>query len=256
MGRAAGGIGGIGAILAIAYVLLTGDTSVLNQINVGGGGAPSANEAEYKEFAAVTLADTEEVWSKIYAQNGKSYQPPKMVLFNGAVDSACGSASSAVGPFYCGLDRRVYLDLGFFDQIKQQLGAKGDFAQAYVIAHEVGHHIQNLSGTLEKVHSQRDKMSERQANELSVRLELQADFLAGVWAHHAKELASLDREDIREAMEAASAIGDDTLQKRQQGYIVPDAFTHGTSEQRMRWFMRGFETGDIKQGNTFEASRL
>jgi predicted metalloprotease len=227
---------------------------VLNQINVGGGGggAPSQREAEYREFAGVTLADTEEVWGKLFAKRSTTYSPPQMVLFSGAVDSACGSASSAVGPFYCGLDRKIYLDLGFFDLMKQRLGAKGDFAQAYVIAHEVGHHIQNLSGTLDKVHAQMGRMSENRANELSVRLELQADFLAGVWAHHARELASLDRQDIREAMEAAEAIGDDTLQKRQQGYVVPDAFTHGTSEQRMRAFMRGYESGDIRQGDSLE----
>lgn len=255
-GKAAGGLGGVGVIIAIAYALFTGDTSVLNQIAVSGTGKPSPHEAEYKEFAAVTLADTEAVWSALFQKNGTTYKPPKMVLFNGSVESACGFASAAVGPFYCGEDSNVYLDLGFFDQMKGQLGAKGDFAQAYVIAHEVGHHIQNLSGTLDKVHQARTSMGKTQANELSVRLELQADFYAGVWAHHAKEMAGLDREDIREAMEAASAIGDDTLQKQQQGYVVPDAFTHGSSEQRMRWFMKGYETGDPKQGDTFSASRL
>lgn len=256
-GKAAGGIGGIGIILAIGYALLTGDTSVLNQIQVGGGGgAPSKNEAEYREFAGVILADTEEVWTKEFSRNGKTYQAPQMVLFTGAVDSACGSASSAVGPFYCGLDRKVYLDLSFFDQMKERLGAKGDFAQAYVIAHEVGHHIQNVLGTLDKAHQQMSRMGKSQANEMSVRIELQADFLAGIWAHHAKDMASLDRQDIQEAMEAASAIGDDTLQKQSQGYVVPDAFTHGTSEQRMRWFMRGYESGDMNDGDTFNSRSL
>jgi uncharacterized protein len=255
-GKAAGGLGGVGVIIAIAYALFTGDTSVLNQVAVGGTGTPSPNEAEYKEFSAVTLADTEEVWSALFQKSGSTYKPPKMVLFNGSVESACGFASAAVGPFYCGEDSNVYLDLGFFDQMKGQLGAKGDFAQAYVIAHEVGHHVQNLLGTMQKVHQARSSMSEGQANQLSVRLELQADFYAGVWAHHAREMAGLDQADIREAMEAASAIGDDTLQKRQQGYVVPDAFTHGSAEQRMRWFMKGFESGDPKQGDTFSTSRL
>jgi uncharacterized protein len=257
MSKAAGGIGGIGLILAIAYVALTGDISVLNQLPIGGGGgAPSSQEAAYREFVGVTLADTEEVWTKIFAKNGRQYEKPVLVLFRGSVDSACGFAGSAVGPFYCGEDKKMYLDLGFFDQMKSQLGAKGDFAQAYVIAHEVGHHVQNLLGTLDKVHDARGRLSQKQANELSVRLELQADFYAGVWAHHAQGLAGIDRQDIREGLEAAEAIGDDTLQKKQQGQVVPDAFTHGTSEQRMRWFLKGFETGDLRQGNTFQATRL
>lgn len=255
---AAGGIGGLGIILAIAYVVITGDTSVLNQM--GGSapvsGAPSANESAYEEFVSVTLADTEEVWSRLFRQDGQSYQKPVMVLFRGGVDSACGFASSAVGPFYCGEDFKVYLDLGFFDDMKSKLGARGDFAQAYVIAHEVGHHVQKLLGTLDQVHEQRRRMSEREANALSVRLELQADYYAGVWAHHAKDMAGLDRADIQEAMEAASAIGDDTLQRKSQGHVVPDAFTHGTSEQRMRWFMKGFESGNPDGGDTFRVRNL
>lgn len=254
---AAGGIGGLGVVIAIAYVLLTGDTSVLNQM--GGSpvaGSPSANEAVYEEFASVTLADTEQVWSELFRQDGQSYKKPVMVLFRGGVDSACGFASSAVGPFYCGEDYKVYLDLGFFDDMKSKLGARGDFAWAYVIAHEVGHHVQKLVGTLDQVHTQRQRMSEREANALSVRLELQADYYAGVWAHHAKEMAGLDRADIQEAMEAASAIGDDTLQRKSQGHVVPDAFTHGTSEQRMRWFMKGFESGDPDGGDTFRVRNL
>lgn len=255
---AAGGIGGLGVILAIAYVVITGDTSVLSQM--GGApavsGAPSANEAAYEEFASVTLADTEEVWTKLLRGQGQSYRKPVMVLFRGGVDSACGFASSAVGPFYCGEDYKVYLDLGFFDDMKSKLGARGDFAQAYVIAHEVGHHVQKLTGTLDQVHQQRQRMNEREANALSVRLELQADYYAGVWAHHARELAGLDRADIQEAMEAASAIGDDTLQRKSQGRVVPDAFTHGTSEQRMRWFMKGFESGNPDGGDTFRVRNL
>lgn len=256
---AAGGIGGLGIILAIAYVVITGDTSVLSQM--GGSAAvspsaPSANEAAYQEFASVTLADTEDVWSELFRKEGKTYRKPVMVLFRGGVDSACGFASSAVGPFYCGEDYKMYLDLGFFDDMKTKLGARGDFAWAYVIAHEVGHHVQKLLGTLDEVHEQRRRMSEREANAISVRLELQADYYAGVWAHHAKDTAGLDRADIQEAMEAASAIGDDTLQRKSQGRVVPDAFTHGTSEQRMRWFMKGFESGDPEGGDTFRVRNL
>lgn len=256
MGRTAGGLGVVGVIAALAYAFFTGDVSILENVPVTGGGKPSPHEAEYKEFASVTLADTEEVWSKIFTQRGQTYAEPTMVLFNGNVQSACGFASAAVGPFYCGEDRKLYLDLGFFDEMKAKLGARGDFAQAYVIAHEVGHHVQNLLGTLDKVHRARGSLSEREANALSVRLELQADFYAGVWAHYAQGLAGIDRADIEEAIEAAGAIGDDTLQKRSQGYVVPDAFTHGSSEQRIRWFMRGFESGDLSKGDTFSANRL
>lgn len=256
---AAGGLGGLGIIIAIAYVVITGDTSMLSQM--GGAGAvspsaPSAEEAKYEEFASVTLADTEEVWTRLFRRQGQSYRKPVLVLFRGGVDSACGFASSAVGPFYCGEDYKMYLDLGFFDDMRTKLGARGDFAWAYVIAHEVGHHVQKLVGTLDQVHERRQRMNEREANALSVRLELQADYYAGVWAHHAKDLAGLDRADIQEAMEAASAIGDDTLQRKSQGHVVPDAFTHGTSEQRMRWFMKGFESGDPDGGDTFRVRNL
>lgn len=256
---AAGGLGGLGIIIAIAYVVITGDTSMLSQM--GGAGAvspsaPSAEEAKYEEFASVMLADTEEVWTRLFRRQGQSYRKPVLVLFRGGVDSACGFASSAVGPFYCGEDYKMYLDLGFFDDMRTKLGARGDFAWAYVIAHEVGHHVQKLVGTLDQVHERRQRMNERDANALSVRLELQADYYAGVWAHHAKDLAGLDRADIQEAMEAASAIGDDTLQRKSQGHVVPDAFTHGTSEQRMRWFMKGFESGDPDGGDTFRVRNL
>jgi predicted metalloprotease len=249
------GVGGVGLIIAIIYVLMTGDTSVVGPALQQPTISPE-QEARHREFVGVTLADTEEVWTALFARSGEAYQVPTLVLFSGGVDSACGFASSAVGPFYCGEDANVYLDMAFFDQLEDQFGASGDFAQAYVIAHEVGHHVQNLLGTLGRVSSERSRMGERDANALSVRLELQADFYAGVWAHHAREMAALDEADIREAMEAASAIGDDTLQKRGQGYVVPDAFTHGTSEQRMRWFMKGFRSGDPTQGDTFSARSL
>lgn len=254
-----GGLGAVGIILAIAYVVITGDTSALqNMATPSAASAPldPAREQAYREFVGVTLADTEEVWTRLFRQAGRRYEKPKLVLFSGSVESACGFASAAVGPFYCGEDRQVYLDMAFFDQMKSQLGARGDFAQAYVIAHEVGHHIQNLLGTLGRVHAERRQMNERDANRLSVRLELQADYLAGVWAHHAQGMAGIDRADIEEAIEAAQAIGDDTLQKRGQGYVVPDAFTHGTSEQRVRWFLKGFESGDLSGGDTFSARRL
>lgn len=210
-----------------------------------------------REFVAVTLADTEQVWREVLPRAaGVAYREPTLVLFTGRVQSACGIAGSAVGPFYCPEDEDVYLDLDFFRTLSQKLGARGDFAQAYVIAHEVGHHVQKVLGTMDQVDQRRRRMGEREANALTVRLELQADFYAGVWAHHARSLAALDAADIREAMEAASAIGDDRLQMQAQGYVVPDAFTHGTSAQRTKWFLRGWETGDPKQGDTFGATNL
>ena len=254
------GLGGFGVLVLIAYVVITGDVGALQgQIGPAMQTGPTVSpeqEARYKEFVSVTLADTEEVWGAIFEQSGANYREPTLVLFSGSVDSACGFASAAVGPFYCGEDMKAYLDLTFFDQMESQLGAGGDFAHAYVIAHEIGHHVQNLLGTLDEVHAQRSRMNEREANALSVRLELQADYYAGVWAHHAREMAGLDEQDIREAMNAASAIGDDTLQKRGQGYVVPDAFTHGTSEQRMRWFMKGYRSGNPSDGDTFGAREL
>ncbi len=214
---------------------------------------PSAQEEEMAQFSATVLADTEDVWNKLV----QNYQEPTMVLFSGSVSSACGSASSATGPFYCPADQKVYLDLSFFNDMAKKLNAPGDFAQAYVIAHEVGHHIQNLMGTSRKVQSMRGKVSEKAYNEYSVMLELQADFLAGVWAHHTQRMNQiLEDGDIEEALNAANAIGDDRLQKQATGRVVPDAFTHGTSAQRMRWFKKGFETGDIKQGDTFNAASL
>jgi hypothetical protein len=245
-------------ILIVLVMALGGDPSALLS---GAGPSEPTNRAnvlndEGKEFVSVVLADTEEVWTKLFEQSGRRYEKPKLVLFSGRVESACGLASAAVGPFYCGSDKTVYIDLSFFDTLKNRLGADGDFAQAYVIAHEVGHHVQNLLGTLDRVQSMRGRTSEREYNQMQVRLELQADALAGVWAHHARQVAELDRQDLEEAMNAASAIGDDKLQMEGQGYVVPDSFTHGTSEQRSRWFWRGFEQGTLDSADTFRASRL
>ena len=201
---------------------------------------------EMKQFVSVVLADNEDVWSKLFPKHFQGrFQPPTLVLFTGQVKSACGFASAAAGPFYCPLDRKVYIDLAFYEELKRRFGAPGDFAQAYVIAHEIGHHVQNLLGISEKVQGMRPRMSERDYNKLSVRMELQADFLAGVWAHHVARYAGIvDEDDIREAVNAAAAIGDDRIQKKTQGYVVPDAFTHGSSEQRVRWFLYGLKTGD------------
>lgn len=208
-------------------------------------GQQEAND-EMKQFVSVVLADNEDVWGKLFPKHFEGrFQPPTLVLFTGQVRSACGFASAAAGPFYCPLDRKVYIDLAFYDELKRRFGAPGDFAQAYVIAHEIGHHVQNLLGISEQVQGMRPRMNERDYNKLSVRMELQADFLAGVWAHHVTRYAGIvDEDDIREAVNAAAAIGDDKIQKKTQGYIVPDAFTHGTSEQRVRWFLYGLKTGN------------
>ena len=201
---------------------------------------------ELSQFVRVVLADNEDVWGKLFPPNfGGRYAPPTLVLFTGQVRSACGNASAAAGPFYCPLDKKVYIDLAFYDELKRRFGAPGDFAQAYVIAHEIGHHVQNQLGISNKVQSMRQRLSERDYNKLSIRMELQADFLAGVWAHHVARFAgTVDEDDIREAVNAAAAIGDDRIQKQSQGYIVPDAFTHGSSEQRVRWFLYGLKSGD------------
>jgi len=202
------------------------------------------------------LADTEDVWSKLFAEQGKDYPEPTLVLFRDAVQSACGNANAAMGPFYCPTDQQLYIDLSFYEDLQKKLNAPGDFAMAYVVAHEVGHHIQNLNGTADKVSRLRQQVSETEYNRYSVRLELQADFLAGIWAHFAQQKNILESGDIEEALNAANAIGDDRLQKKSQGYVVPDAFTHGTSEQRMYWFKKGYQTGDLGQGDTFNASDL
>lgn len=212
----------------------------------------TAEEKELVAFVSVILADTEETWTALFQQKGRTYQEPRLVLFRDAVDSACGMAQSATGPFYCPGDQQIYIDLGFYDQLKNRFKAPGDFAQAYVIAHEVGHHIQTLLGISGKVHAARKKMGKSEANKLSVRQELQADCLAGVWAHHANSSRQLlEMGDIEEGLTAASAIGDDALQKQSQGYVSPDSFTHGSSEQRVRWFKVGLESGAMGSCDTF-----
>ena len=207
---------------------------------------------ERAAFVKVVLAETEDVWNRLFAEAGNTYAEPTLVLFRGAVSSACGNASAASGPFYCPGDSKLYIDLSFYQDLQTRFNAPGDFAMAYVVAHEVGHHIQNLNGTASKVNQLRGQVGEAEANRYSVMMELQADFLAGVWAHHAQKMKNiLDEGDIDEALNAANAIGDDRLQKQSTGEVVPDAFTHGTSAQRMYWFKKGYETGDVKQGNTF-----
>jgi predicted metalloprotease len=213
----------------------------------------NAAEEELVEFVHVVLRDTEEVWTELFSAAGRTYELPKLHLFTGQVSSACGFQSAATGPFYCPLDQKVYIDLSFFEDMKNRLGAPGDFAHAYVIAHEVGHHVQKLLGISDEVHNKRMRSSEEEANELSVRMELQADFLAGVWAHHAeKNWQILEEGDVEEALRAATAIGDDRLQMRSRGFVVPESFTHGSSEQRVRWFFEGLKTGDMNRGNTFD----
>ncbi|WP_433832426.1 KPN_02809 family neutral zinc metallopeptidase [Flavobacterium anhuiense] len=214
----------------------------------------SEEDKKMGEYVRTLLAYNEDTWTKIFAENGMTYEKPKLVLFKGAVQTACGGASSASGPFYCPGDRKVYMDLDFFEELQTKFGAKGgDFAIAYVIAHEIGHHIQTLTGTSSKMRQMQQGKSEAEANRLSVALELQADFYAGVWAHDNQK--DLDVGDIDEALSAANAVGDDAIQSKMQGHVVPDSFTHGTSEQRMYWFKKGFKTGDINQGNTFEEIR-
>lgn len=252
--------GGIGAaVIGLVVYLLTGITPDQVSMPVQNSEPTQANYHAPKgsagNFASIVLKETEVVWDSIFRSNGMEYRQPKLHLFDGEVSSACGSASSATGPFYCPADQKVYLDLSFFKELSQRFGAPGDFANAYVIAHEVGHHIQNLLGTTDKISHLRHQTG---ANSASVALELQADFYAGVWAHYAEAMNSPDNPvaiepgDIEAALNAANAIGDDRLQQETQGHIVPDAFTHGTSKQRMYWFKKGYETGDMRQGNTFE----
>ncbi|PIF30628.1 hypothetical protein CLU81_1066 [Flavobacterium sp. 9] len=257
-----GGIIGIVILLLNVFGGETGQTigSALEQIQGGQQqttetAAPlSKEDEEMGQFVRVNLADNEDIWGKIFAKNGLTYKNPKLVLFRGSVNTACGGASSASGPFYCPGDQKVYMDLAFFEELKTKFGAKGgDFAIAYVIAHEIGHHIQTLLGTSAKMRQEQEGKSEAEANKLSVALELQADFYAGVWAHYNEK--NLDPGDIDEALSAANAVGDDAIQSKMQGHVVPDSFTHGTSEQRMYWFKKGFKTGDIKQGNTFDEIR-
>jgi len=210
-----------------------------------------------KEFISVVLADTEDVWTQVFKELGGRYEKPKLVLFTGAVQSACGFAQAAMGPFYCPGDRKVYIDLAFFDELQQQLNAPGDFAQAYVVAHEIGHHVQKLLGISDKVDQLRRRVSQKEFNKVSVRLELQADCFAGLWANRADRMRNiLEPGDIEEALNTASRIGDDRLQKQSRGYVTPDSFTHGTSAQRVRWFKRGFESGDVRACDTFAAQSL
>jgi predicted metalloprotease len=259
-----GGVGGLGIVIAILYMLLGGNPGDVTQsLQVDTPYATAANEPlsakdrEMGDFVSTVLASIEDVWRAQFQELGRTYQDPKLVLFSGAVDSACGYAGSSTGPFYCPGDSKVYIDLSFFEDMQRQLGAPGDFALAYVIAHEIGHHVQNLLGINDQVMAQRGRLSEKDFNKIMVRMELQADFLAGVWAHYANlEKDFLESGDIEEGMNAASAVGDDRIMKRSQGYVVPDAFTHGTSEQRVRWFKKGFQTGDINQGDTFGAAAL
>ena len=269
MGGGGAALGG-GAVLVIAVIAMlfgVDPRALLQQVQSGSavsvgqqaGPAQTSDPAGDREaqFVAVVLAETEDVWHQQLQARGVEYREPHLVLFSDQAQSACGFASAAVGPFYCPEDERVYLDLGFFREMRQRFGASGDFAEAYVIAHEVGHHVQNLLGITQKVSGMRGRLSETEYNRLSVRLELQADFLAGVWAHHTQKMKQLlEQGDIEEALNAASAIGDDKLQMQSQGYEVPDGFTHGTSEQRARWFRKGYETGDIAHGDTFNAPVL
>ncbi|HKG08487.1 MAG TPA: neutral zinc metallopeptidase [Pedobacter sp.] len=263
-GMSGGAIGGsVGIIIVLLGMFFGKDlTGLVSQLPLedvtqteGRKGDPQ--DAEGK-FVDGVLESTNQIWGQQFQGMGKEYQEPMLVLFTGSVQSACGNASSAVGPFYCPGDNRVYIDLTFYQELKERFGASGDFAQAYVIAHEVGHHVQNLLGISAKLDRARSELSEREYNRLSVKLELQADFFAGLWAHHAQNLKDfkLDDGDLEEALNAANAIGDDKLQKQSKGEVVPDAFTHGTSAQRMFWFKRGFETGDINKGDTFNSNEL
>lgn len=259
--RKAGGVGIVG-LIAAGVLMFVFDVDPQTAMQVGStldGGAqtsqtagPPPSDAE-AEFVAKVLSTTEDVWTKVLPRDaGMTYTPPKLVLFTGSVQSGCGFAQSAMGPFYCPADSRVYLDFGFFRELSEKLGAKGDFAAAYVIAHEVGHHVENLTGTLGKAHATKQRVSKKDANAISVRVELMADCYAGLWAKHAEDMFGvLEPGDIQEAMTAAAAVGDDALQKKSQGHVVPDSFTHGTSEQRMRWFDRGFRTGSMRACDTF-----
>jgi len=257
--------GGLGTLVIIIIAVLLGadPRQILQQ--VPNDTAPSTSQAprpgnteeeELKKFVSVVLAKTEDVWEGIFRQNGKQYRDPTLVLFTGEVQSACGLGSAASGPFYCPGDQKVYIDLSFYEELRRRFRSPGDFAQAYVIAHEVGHHVQKLLGISDRVDSMQRRMSEADANRLSVRLELQADFFAGVFARYVQKQGLLEEGDIEEALNAATAIGDDAIQRQTSGRVVPDSFTHGTSEQRLRWFRKGFDTGDIRQGDTFSTTNL
>lgn len=264
MGRITGG-GGLSGIIILVILFFAlracgiDPMQILEEGGLSGGGGqvtqsgPRSND-EMTQFVATVLAETEDTWSGIFQAEGLKYQDPKLVLFSGQVGSACGYASAASGPFYCPEDRKVYLDTAFFGQLARKFGASGDFAQAYVIAHEVGHHVQNLTGILPKFNQMRQRMSEAEANAMSVRVELQADCFAGIWGHYTDQKGLLEQGDLEEALNAAKQIGDDTIQKRMQGYVVPESFNHGTSAQRQRWFARGFKSGKLSDCDTFNNS--
>lgn len=266
-GISGGGIAMGGGIIGVLFILAQfflggGDINDLQQLipqqqQTELSPGEQAAEDEEASFVKVVLADTEDVWNKIFEQMGRTYTEPTLVLFRGTTTSGCGGATAATGPFYCPADKKLYIDLSFADQLKQQFGVKGDFAMAYVVAHEVGHHVQDLLGMTAKLDRLRQQLSETEYNKYSVMLELQADFYAGVWAHYDQKMKNvIHPEDIQEALEAANAIGDDRLQREYQGTVTPDSFTHGTSAQRMHWFKKGFDTGDISQGNTFAGTGI
>jgi uncharacterized protein len=262
-----GGTVGIGTIVIAligSWVFGVSPTTILNLLSGGGTAqvqqapahAPPASDREAR-FVSTVLADTEDTWTQLFREQGGSYVPPKLVLFSGRTPTACGTGQSAAGPFYCPADRKVYIDLSFYRMLQERFHAPGEFAQAYVIAHEVGHHVQNLLGIADKVDNARQRASESEANALSVRVELQADCFAGVWAYHANQARQiLEQGDVESALNAATAIGDDTLQRQSQGVVVPDSFTHGSSAQRVRWFTRGIQTGQVSQCDTFNARQL
>ncbi|HEY6121292.1 MAG TPA: neutral zinc metallopeptidase [Pyrinomonadaceae bacterium] len=263
-GRVAIG-GGLGTLVVLIIALLLGadPRQLLQQLpdqsspSAGETARPTNPEEEQlKQFVSVVLAKSEDVWQEVFRKNGRQYRNPKLVLFTDQVQSACGISGAATGPFYCPGDEKVYIDLSFYQELRRRFNAPGDFAQAYVIAHEVGHHVQKLLGISDRVEAMQSRTSEAQANQLSVRLELQADFFAGVFARYVQQQGVLEQGDIEEALQAASAVGDDKIQRQMTGHVVPDSFTHGTSEQRLRWFRKGYDTGDIRQGDTFNATQL
>ena len=255
--------GGIGTIAIVLVVLLLGGdpTSIIQNVqsdnqSTNTNYTETAEEKELAQFVGVVLAETENVWHAIFKEAGSTYREPKLVLFSGSVQSACGVAGASTGPFYCPGDEKLYIDLSFFEELQRRFKAPGDFAMAYVIAHEVGHHIQNLTGVMDKMNELRSQVSKEEYNQYSVRVELQADFYAGIWAHYTEQQDLLESGDLEEALNAASAVGDDNIQKQAQGYVVPESFTHGTSAQRKKWFYKGFTSGDIRQGDTFAARDL
>jgi len=262
-GRVAVG-GGLGGLLLLILALVFGidpqalfdQTQNEPPAQVQTSRPQNAKEEELKQFVSVVLAKSEDVWHDVFRRNGREYREPTLVLFTDQVQSACGIRGAAVGPFYCPGDEKVYIDLSFYEQLRRQFNSPGDFAQAYVVAHEVGHHVQKLLGITDRVDALASRMSEAEANRLSVRVELQADFFAGVFARYVQNQGMLEAGDVEEALRAASAVGDDQIQRRTAGYVVPDSFTHGTSEQRLRWFKRGYDTGDMRQGDTFGARSL